>query len=820
MNPSKDERKNCSINGDDDAGKESALATTTCSLSNSDCDTKESDGDCLHAEGIDGFSTTVVNEEKGSVHGSLAGSVGDGNSKAEERSGRRFTRSSLKLDAENGLMTPEKDGKRNSSTVEGNGDDVASRESAPAATSELIMSKNDVSNSPTNLSKKFPSRLKELMDSGILEGQKVKYQRGPKTRIVGPIPGQTVLSGVVKGSGILCFCDGCKGNEVVTPAIFELHAKSGNKHPPEYIYLENGYSLRDVMNACKNASLDTMDKALQLCTGQTSLKKSNFCLNCRGPMAEEGTGESKVLCNSCLELKDSIVGCSGTGGAEKRTPKRPSILKSSEPDSALKHSTTGKKSQGRLTRKDLRLHKLVFEEDILPDGTEVAYYSKGEKLLVGYKKGFGIFCSCCNSEVSPSQFEAHAGWATRRQPYLHIYTSNGVSLHELSVSLSKGRKISTSENDDLCQICKDGGDLLCCDGCPRAYHPECLSLPDIPKGKWHCKFCLYNYEKEKTVERNANAIAAGRVAGVDPIEQITRRCIRIVQTPDTDFGGCVLCRKHDFQKTFGPRTVILCDQCEKEYHVGCLKDSNMQDLKELPKGKWFCCSECNKIFSALKKLVVRGEEKLPDSSLMVIKKKHDEGSSESSSSDEISWRLLNESIDDSAASVSLLNEAVAIFHERFGMITVDRSTCKGDRDLIPAIVHGREFKGQELSGMYSAVMLVNHVIVSAAIVRIFGQELAEIPLVATVGKLQGQGYFQTLFTCIEKLLGFLNVKNMILPSAEEAESIWTNKFGFSRMNLDEIMTCRKNYPVMVFQGTSMLRKVVPKCRIIGKSEGG
>lgn len=44
------------------------------------------------------------------------------------------------------------------------------------------------------------------------------------------------------------------------------------------------------------------------------------------------------------------------------------------------------------------------------------------------------------------------------------------------------------------------------------------------------------------MERNANAVAAGRVAGVDPIEQITKRCIRIVKTPEVDFGGCALCR--------------------------------------------------------------------------------------------------------------------------------------------------------------------------------------------------------------------------------------------------------------------------------------
>jgi hypothetical protein len=28
----------------------------------------------------------------------------------------------------------------------------------------------------------------------------------------------------------------------------------------------------------------------------------------------------------------------------------------------------------------------------------------------------------------------------------------------------------------MVQVCWDGGDLVCCDGCPAAYHPECLGL--------------------------------------------------------------------------------------------------------------------------------------------------------------------------------------------------------------------------------------------------------------------------------------------------------------------------------------------------------
>ncbi|KAI9396997.1 hypothetical protein POPTR_004G217600v4 [Populus trichocarpa] len=763
-----------------------------------DCELKKDDA---REEGTSGLSSVLVkNGEGGDVNNSLHPVVVDGDIKCKveaEKPFRRFTRSALKPKIET-VDISSSDGVKV--------DDRGSSSAAAATTTTTT---------PTKMfsidgSKKFPTKLKDLLDSGILEGQKVKYLRGAKVRG----PGEKGLHGMVRESGILCFCDDCKGKEVVTPAIFVLHAGSSNKRPPEYICLENGNTLCDVMNACKNSSLDTLDEAIRLSTGFSPSKKSNFCLNCRGA----GSRKSKVLCSQCFGLKDFQASSAPKTAKKERTAKPHSVPESS--CNLLKSSLSGSKSQGRVTKKDIRTHKLVFEEEVLPDGTEVGYYCQGKKLLAGYKKGFGIFCSCCNSEVSPSQFEAHAGWASRRKPYLNIYTSNGVSLHELAISLSKGRRHSIKENDDLCQICRDGGKLLCCDVCPRAFHQECLSLPSIPRGKWYCKYCLNTFEKEKFVERNANAIAAGRVAGVDPIEQITRRCIRIVKTFEAEVGGCVFCRGHDFERTFGPRTVIICDQCEKEFHVGCLKEHKMQDLKELPKGKWFCCTGCERIHSALQKLVIRGEEKLPDSSLNFIKK-HEESASESGCSDDVRWRLLSKKTDSSDVTEALLSDAVAIFHECFDPITVDKSKRRrDDHDFIPSMVKGGNMKGQDLGGMYCAVLLVNHVVVSVAVVRIFGQELAELPIVATSSRWQGQGYFQTLFTCIEKLLGFLNVKNLVLPAAEEVGSIWKNKFGFGAITQDELMEYRRRYQIMVFQGALMLQKPVPKCRIVGKSEGG
>ncbi|KAI4368738.1 hypothetical protein MLD38_017259 [Melastoma candidum] len=692
--------------------------------------------------------------------------------------------------------------------------------------------------------------LHDFLESGLLEGYHVTYYRYSK----GTRQKEKGLEGIIRGSGVSCFCASCKPtNNVVAPALFELHAGSSNKRPAGYIYLDNGRTLRDVMNAVKHSSVNTIEQAVRAVIGCDILNTCSSCLSCRGPKPKVGFGNAKLLCSRCLESETSPVTVTAKGTRLTESVELEPVMKSFAKSAAsalpieagpilkftantvdstlpivepftealestlpivvktestlsaeLTNSHAVSKITGKLTRKDLRLHRLVFEEDVLPDGTEVAYYARGQKMLVGYKKGFGIICSCCDSEVSPSQFEAHAGWATRRKPYLHIYTSNGVSLHELAVNLNEKRSISSKESDDVCSVCLDGGDLLCCDTCPRTYHLECIQLRTLPQGSWSCRYCMNLRQQEKFV--NIDSLAAGRVAGADPIEQITKRCIRIVTPPATEIGGCALCRSHGFTRSgFGPKTVIICDQCEKEFHVGCLRDHGMADLKELPKGDWFCGTDCDGINRALKRLVAHGEEKLPDSLLDVVRKKRLERDAQSSSDVEIKWRILNSKMDSSDESRQLLSHSIKIFRDRFAPIA--ESAAK--RDLIPAMVYGKSYKGQEFGGMFCIILIVNQAIVSAGLLRIFGDKMAELPLVATMTDCQGQGYFQSLFSCIEGLLGSLNVKDLVLPAAEEAESIWINRFGFGKMAKEEAKELRNKHPLMIFEGTTVLKKAVP-----------
>ncbi|CAK9136426.1 unnamed protein product [Ilex paraguariensis] len=73
--------------------------------------------------------------------------------------------------------------------------------------------------------------------------------------------------------------------------------------------------------------------------------------------------------------------------------------------------------------------------------------------------------------------------------------ANTSSVRRLKIQTTFERTSSKKKGNDgyyyECVICDLGGNLLCCDSCPRTYHLQCLDPPlkRIPTGKWQCPNC-------------------------------------------------------------------------------------------------------------------------------------------------------------------------------------------------------------------------------------------------------------------------------------------------------------------------------------------
>lgn len=72
-------------------------------------------------------------------------------------------------------------------------------------------------------------------------------------------------------------------------------------------------------------------------------------------------------------------------------------------------------------------------------------------------------------------------------------TDEPLFVNECSFSADKsGQK--DDPNEDWCAVCLDGGELMCCDKCPKVFHQNChipniSSLPDESE-TWQCLLCV------------------------------------------------------------------------------------------------------------------------------------------------------------------------------------------------------------------------------------------------------------------------------------------------------------------------------------------
>ncbi|XP_069466382.1 chromodomain-helicase-DNA-binding protein 5 isoform X4 [Ambystoma mexicanum] len=134
----------------------------------------------------------------------------------------------------------------------------------------------------------------------------------------------------------------------------------------------------------------------------------------------------------------------------------------------------------------------------------------------------------------------------------------------------KGRKKKRVDNgdgyetdhQDYCEVCQQGGEIILCDTCPRAYHLVCLD-PDLekaPEGKWSCPHC----EKE--------GIQWEPKEDDEDEEELCEE----EEEEDDHMEFCRICKDGG--------ELLCCDTCPSSYHLHCLNPP----LPEIPNGEWLC----------------------------------------------------------------------------------------------------------------------------------------------------------------------------------------------------------------------------------------
>ena len=77
-------------------------------------------------------------------------------------------------------------------------------------------------------------------------------------------------------------------------------------------------------------------------------------------------------------------------------------------------------------------------------------------------------------------------------------------VRDKSAAIAAARQAKEEEDNHMeyCRVCRDGGDLLCCDRCPSSYHMHCLIPPMtiIPQDDWFCPRCTVSISRRKKMK--------------------------------------------------------------------------------------------------------------------------------------------------------------------------------------------------------------------------------------------------------------------------------------------------------------------------------
>ncbi|KTG40522.1 hypothetical protein cypCar_00002802 [Cyprinus carpio] len=104
------------------------------------------------------------------------------------------------------------------------------------------------------------------------------------------------------------------------------------------------------------------------------------------------------------------------------------------------------------------------------------------------------------------------------------------------------RRGGRATNHDTCDSCREGGDLLCCDHCPAAFHLQCcnppLSREMLPPGDWMCHRCSVRKKHEQKAEQVNGALERQlSKRSSSPAAELELGTLRLDGLPSATSGG-------------------------------------------------------------------------------------------------------------------------------------------------------------------------------------------------------------------------------------------------------------------------------------------
>lgn len=489
-------------------------------------------------------------------------------------------------------------------------------------------------------------------------------------------------------------------------------------------------------------------------------------------------GGTVVADHSLTPMNDSQPGKETAAYSFEKPKDDLERVKSTEPsvqNLGNKNTQPRKAVMGTSRRNPRTTLSYLMDNGLVSPGDRLYYKKDDSSMTWGSVTNEGVIkCDCCSNVFPISKFEAHVR-STKHRPAANIFLEDGRSLLVCQKQLNQNNQIQKEtkatekkvnndnnghsdtpcldKNDCICSICHFGGELILCDLCPAAFHGSCLSFNGIPSGDWYCPSC----------------------------------CCKICGQVSYDFDD----HASSFDKSF-----VKCFQCEQNVHIGCVKsiqvledDSNQTIDRE----NWFCTRRCEDIHMGLQKLLWKqipvGEE-----------------------AENLTWTLMKYCPHKMTEHQrKKLNIALGVMRESFRPVK-DPIT---KNDLIQDVLLSKrsESKRMNFEGFYTAVLERKNTAITVATVRVYGDEVAEIPLVATRLKYRRHGMCRRLMNQLEYQLIEMGVKRLTLPAVPEALNTWTTGFGFSKMTDSDRLDMIK-YTFLGFQHTVRCQKdLLEKIRI-------